>query len=174
MNHFNVGVEGVGLAGEWQQRRTEKRHSSEFPAAFNLTSEKYCWSAFWWRLVIPGISRKSCAGWSSGSPSLWGPHCQTVPGAKNRGSKKTFFFFLKYLPPPPPHTQTYLKGKSLKTLYLNWRVHVIFIISWFTQSLQIKVKKIKHSEVNPVSVLHWCIREKLRPDCDDIDQWGQN
>lgn len=32
-------------------------------------------------LGAPGTCRKSCGGWSSESPSLWDPHCQTAPAA---------------------------------------------------------------------------------------------
>lgn len=54
-----------------------------------LTVRKCCWSASWWRHAAPGTFHISDAGWSSGSPSLSGPRCQTaqVAGTKEVTNK---------------------------------------------------------------------------------------
>lgn len=63
------------------------------PAPCPLTAGRCCWSASWWRPAGPGTSRRSDAGWSSGSPAPEGPRCQTAPAAADGDKDGQGFFF---------------------------------------------------------------------------------
>lgn len=71
-----------------------KRWRGVAGASCPLTAGRCCWSASWWRPAAPGTSRRSDAGWSSGSPAPEGPRCQTAPAAADGDKDGQGFFGL--------------------------------------------------------------------------------